>query len=263
GFNKLPTLAEGDRAGSEPLQLLHSILETRNGIRLTEAALIFNMREQALADAVAKDPAFGIRGRYIMDSKAAIVAEERIMDSIKAFHAANPIEPGMREDAALKASGLKAPSVAKAMLDSLIGTGALVLAKNGAGIAAPGFRPASSGADAKIETAILAIFSTGFTQCTPEDLTRLPHKKADVDRVFAWLVRDGAIVRLCEGSYLSTMAVAEARDRLTAYLKANPGIKAAGFRDMLGCGRKLAIEILEYFDKERVTLRKGDVRTLR
>ncbi|MBI5886480.1 MAG: selenocysteine-specific translation elongation factor, partial [Deltaproteobacteria bacterium] len=47
GFNKLPTLAEGDRAGSEPLQLLHSILETRNGIRLTEAALIFNMREQA------------------------------------------------------------------------------------------------------------------------------------------------------------------------------------------------------------------------
>ena len=50
---------------------------------------------------------------------------------------------------------------------------------------------------------------------------------------------------------------------MTGHIKAKHGIKAAEFRDIMGCGRKLAIEILEYFDKERVTLRNGDVRTLR
>ncbi|MEK7829421.1 MAG: SelB C-terminal domain-containing protein, partial [Deltaproteobacteria bacterium] len=39
--------------------------------------------------------------------------------------------------------------------------------------------------------------------------------------------------------------------------------KAAEFRDVLGCGRKFAIELLEYFDKERITLRSGDYRVLR
>jgi len=259
----LPPLQKGRRGGF----LLRRILEGCSGIKLAEAALIFNMRKERLSDAVAKDPALSVRGQYLMDSKTAIVAEGRILDSVDRYHASNPTEPGMREDAALKASGLKDALVAKAVLDGLIAKGALIAAKNGAAIATPGFSPASTGIDAKIEAAIKAIFPTGFTPCSPEDLARLPHKKTDVDRVLAWLVRDGAIIRLCEGSYLSAGAVAEARARLTAHLKTKTGaganIKAAEFRDILGCGRKLAIEILEYFDKERVTLRQGDIRTLR
>jgi selenocysteine-specific elongation factor len=51
--------------------------------------------------------------------------------------------------------------------------------------------------------------------------------------------------------------------KLMDHMQSRACIKASEFRDLLGCGRKLAIEILEYFDKSRVTLRKGDVRTLR
>ena len=40
-------------------------------------------------------------------------------------------------------------------------------------------------------------------------------------------------------------------------------VSAAEFRDILGCGRKLAIEMLEYFDRMKITVRKGDTRTLR
>ena len=50
---------------------------------------------------------------------------------------------------------------------------------------------------------------------------------------------------------------------MEALIRENKSVTASGFRDALGCGRKLAIELLEYFDRERVTIRKGDERVLR
>ncbi|OGQ01685.1 MAG: hypothetical protein A2W38_05185 [Deltaproteobacteria bacterium RBG_19FT_COMBO_58_16] len=79
----------------------------------------------------------------------------------------------------------------------------------------------------------------------------------------AYLQRSGAVVRIKEGAWVSSDAIGEAREKLTAFIKAHGKIRASDFRDLIGCGRKLAIEILEYFDRERITLRSGDERTLR
>jgi hypothetical protein len=40
-------------------------------------------------------------------------------------------------------------------------------------------------------------------------------------------------------------------------------ISAAAFRDRIGTGRKLAIQILEFFDRTGMTIREGDLRRLR
>src|SRR6516164_5032830 len=40
-------------------------------------------------------------------------------------------------------------------------------------------------------------------------------------------------------------------------------ITAAVFRDRIGTGRKLAIQILEFFDRTGMTIREGDLRRLR
>jgi selenocysteine-specific elongation factor len=40
-------------------------------------------------------------------------------------------------------------------------------------------------------------------------------------------------------------------------------LTAATFRDRLDNGRKMAILVLEFFDKTGITLRKGDVRRVR
>ena len=40
-------------------------------------------------------------------------------------------------------------------------------------------------------------------------------------------------------------------------------LTAAGFRDRLDNGRKVAIQILEFFDKSGVTVRSGDERRVR
>jgi selenocysteine-specific elongation factor len=46
--------------------------------------------------------------------------------------------------------------------------------------------------------------------------------------------------------------------------EANPDGKftAIMFRDRIGTGRKLAIQILEFFDRSGVTIREGDLRRI-
>lgn len=55
-------------------------------------------------------------------------------------------------------------------------------------------------------------------------------------------------------------AIAEAEKLLRDYLQANPEITVAAFRDLTGSTRKYALPLLEYFDRRKVTLRRGDVR---
>jgi selenocysteine-specific elongation factor len=40
-------------------------------------------------------------------------------------------------------------------------------------------------------------------------------------------------------------------------------VTAAGFRDRLGNGRKVAIQVLEYFDRTGLTVRIGEARQVR
>ena len=44
--------------------------------------------------------------------------------------------------------------------------------------------------------------------------------------------------------------------------KSDEGITVISFKNRLGCGRKLAIDILEYFDAQRFTQRRGDRRVI-
>ena len=56
------------------------------------------------------------------------------------------------------------------------------------------------------------------------------------------------------------------QDRLRRALEMRlpvPAFAAAAFRDRIGTGRKLAIQILEYFDRTGMTIREGDLRRLR
>ena len=58
-------------------------------------------------------------------------------------------------------------------------------------------------------------------------------------------------------------AVADVRDKLLAALAADGQITLAGFRDLAATGRRHAQALLELFDREGLTRRRGDVRVPR
>ncbi len=70
----------------------------------------------------------------------------------------------------------------------------------------------------------------------------------------------GAAGTLAGAPLFHRQAIAGARLRLEEHLDRHGEVTVAGFRDLVGSTRKYALPLLEYFDREKVTLRRGDVR---
>ncbi len=84
------------------------------------------------------------------------------------------------------------------------------------------------------------------------------------DRDLAALRAAGRAVRVSRTLHYHPDALASARDRLIALARANGNaITLAQLRDELGTSRKFAQALLEHFDAERVTIRRGDAHFLR
>ena len=78
------------------------------------------------------------------------------------------------------------------------------------------------------------------------------------------LARRGDVHEVAEDQFLHGKAVAELADMavLTGAAHGDGWFNAAAYRDHLGIGRKMAILILEFFDRQGLTIRKGDLRRI-
>jgi selenocysteine-specific elongation factor len=93
-----------------------------------------------------------------------------------------------------------------------------------------------------------------------KDLGAERGKLAEVVRV---MEREKSIVRVATDLYFLADCVDNVKVVLYKYLSENGEITAATFRDLLGSSRKYTIALLEYFDREGITVRVGDARRLR
>ncbi len=74
-----------------------------------------------------------------------------------------------------------------------------------------------------------------------------------------WLRDSGEWVDVGAG-WMHREALARSIEAARALLAAKPSITVADFKDALGISRKHAIPLLEYFDRQRWTVRRGDLR---
>lgn len=77
------------------------------------------------------------------------------------------------------------------------------------------------------------------------------------------MVKDGALIKVKEDLYFHRGIIEDLKERLTAFLRENGEIDTPKFKDMTNASRKYTIPLLEYFDREQITVRVGDTRVLR
>lgn len=84
----------------------------------------------------------------------------------------------------------------------------------------------------------------------------------NVRRVMKLGVQMGWIAEIAKDEFLTYPAIVEIFEVIGAMVGAGAkdGFTAAEFRDRLGVGRNVAIRILEYFDRQGLTARHGDMR---
>jgi selenocysteine-specific elongation factor len=77
------------------------------------------------------------------------------------------------------------------------------------------------------------------------------------------LEREGKIVRIREDIFFSSAFVDTVKRQLAVFIKKEGGITPSQFSEITKSSRKYNIPLLEYFDREKFTMRVGDHRVLR
>ena len=131
-----------------------------------------------------------------------------------------------------------------------------------------GFAPAGSGVLGTDQQQVAGVliarlaeepFAPPTLASLAEELRRAPR---ELTQVLDVLSRRGDVVRADKDLWFTRGAVDDARGRLQQQLAAGE-VTLAGFRDELVCGRRSAQALLELFDREGLTLRRGDARVAR
>ena len=120
----------------------------------------------------------------------------------------------------------------------------------------------SAAAQAALADALLArLGAEPFAPPTLASLAEaLRRPSRELSQVLDVLARRGDVVRVDKDLWFAAAAIDDARTQLLAMLAADGRVTLAGFRDRLDCGRRNAQALLELFDREGLTLRRGDER---
>ena len=124
----------------------------------------------------------------------------------------------------------------------------------------PGRSKKLGGAEGELARAIESRFAEAGLQPPPvsELIQTIPQKPKVIEGVVGFLVKEGTLVRLADGVYIHRQVLDDARNRMAT--RKGETIDVGQFKEFFGLSRKVAIPLLEWFDREGVTKRIGDAR---
>jgi selenocysteine-specific elongation factor len=251
--------------------------ETDVSVRLARAALAGTARERLLAETglsgAALDAALaglGAQGRATragsgvwLDAAAAGAIQQRILAALAAWHAAEPLRPG------IPARTLRGrlpenvlPEAFEHALASLGERGEVAVA--GDLVRAAGFEARLSAADRAHAEKIASESRAAGLEPPPlrEWSDRLGLGVEKLRDLLAHLERTGALVRAPGELWFDRSAVEALRDRVVAHLRAHGRLETPAYKAMIGTSRRTAVPLMELLDELHVTARRGEARIL-
>jgi selenocysteine-specific elongation factor len=186
----------------------------------------------------------------------------RAVAVVEAFHAEAPERDALPREALRSKLQVTDEKLFARVLTTQVDAQRLEL--EGEGVRQPGRGRAFTAQAAQLRDEVAtALRTAGLAPLAPGDLaSRLRHDEPRVTQLLQSLVAEGRAVR-AGPLFFDAGAVSALEGKLVAWLEQKGRISTADFKDLTGQSRKFAIPLAEYFDRENVTLRVGEERTLR
>ena len=203
---------------------------------------------------------------FIMASPVVLRLSRRIQEMLAEHHAKQPDQAGLAADRLRLALPERLASEAFAALTAHLQRRG-ELAATGTWLRLPGHVPRLSVEHEALWALIHPLLATPdrFKPPRVNELTDLLRRREETVRgLLKRLARRGDVDEVAQDHFLLRSAVAELAAVAQATDQASPNrwFNAATFRDRLGIGRKMAILVLEFFDRQGLTIRKGDLRRI-
>lgn len=223
--------------------------------------------ERAARHHVDKGAAARLRDRYV-DSSAMEEMLNAVAAELIAFHKREPLAKGMsRELLRERIFAFRPAEVSEGVLAVAASNGTVAIDKDTVRLASHSSELSPD--EAAVRDKLLAIYADAALEVPKlEDAlsSAIAGTRASVTDARKLLVRcvdAGDIVKVTDEFYFSVAVI----DKLKAKLKSHAAagdrlIDVAKFKELARVSRKYAIPLLEYFDRERVTVRVGDKRQI-
>jgi selenocysteine-specific elongation factor len=192
------------------------------------------------------------------------LAQQSLLGVLAEFHREQPLAEGMDLEAARgKLTGFGDPLLFRLFLDQVARDGVVV--RSASVLRLPTHKVVVSGADMTLMDRVIELLRA--TPLSPPDLKQIEQQSGALRpkllEVVKVLERNKRIVRVAADLYFQSEALDQLVLTLRQRLAVNANITPADFRDLFSTSRKYAIPLLEYLDRQGITVRVGDARRLR
>ena len=183
------------------------------------------------------------------------------------FHQNDPLAAGMpREAFREQAFGQVPNELIDAVIGRLTSEGKIVAEKEL--VRSAGHRTELSPDESAFANRLLAMFQGAkfeppkLEEAISTSLGDL--RLADAKKLISLKLRSGELIKVTDEFYFAASAIDELKAAVRNFADSNSDrvIDVAKFKEIAGVSRKYAIPLLEYFDRERVTVRAGDKRVV-
>ena len=215
----------------------------------------------ALAALLQRGLAQGARADRWIGAAALALLEARLLAALDAFHAAEPLLPGMSVGALRGALPPNVPrEIADLALEGLAARAELALENEIA--RRPAFAPQLAPEQAALVDRLRArIRDAALEAPSLKDLAAELGRPADSLRaLLAHLERAGELVRTEGELWFAAESVSALRERVIAHLRAHGRLETPAYKELIGATRRTAVPLMELFDAQHVTVRQGNAR---
>jgi selenocysteine-specific elongation factor len=189
-----------------------------------------------------------------------------VVATLERFHSEKPDLPGLGQERLRLALNprLPAPTFARA-LQRFVAEGQVVLDRSW--VRRPGHEVRLSEEEEKLWSRIAPLLSgeARFRPPRVRDIAKAQRiDEGFIRRLFKLAARRGDVDEVAQDHYFLGRTVVEMADTARELADGDPNgeFNVIAFRDRLANGRKVAIQILEFFDRQGLTMRRGDIRRI-
>jgi selenocysteine-specific elongation factor len=200
----------------------------------------------------------------LLDAGACEQLERHLHDALTRFHDEQPMQPGMPRGALRGALPDNVPrAVFELALGRLAARGAIET--TGERVCRSDFVPRLTQRQEAIAARLRAdAMIAGLEPPTLRDwASELGVETPELRDVLAHLERDGSLVRAPGDFWFDRVAVDELRTRVVEALEGGGSLDTTAYKELIGTTRKWAVPLMELFDAEHLTVRRGEARVLR
>ena len=218
----------------------------------------------ALAELAGEGALAATRAGRWLGAGALVRLEGRLLEALGRFHEKEPLRPGMPRRAA---EGALPENRAEGAFELVVARLAAAgrVEESGDALRLADFVPILTREQEAIAAHVRAeCMAAGLEPPTfAALLAEFGCEEALLRDLLAHLERDGSLLRAPSDLWFDRVAVDDLRERVLAHLRAHGSLETAAYKDLIGTSRKYAVPLMELFDNEHLTLRKGERRVLR